>query len=194
MSFDARQLSDRAEISDLLARYCRGIDRQDEPTLRSIFHEDARFDCGPGLFVGSAHDWVGWALGVQHAFEATHHGLLQTLIELDGDSAEAETYFVAYHRFASAGDAGPEGLEPSQGHEPADALVWPEGEMELVLAGRYLDRFERRGGTWGIAHRRMVCDWCRTRPAADGWFLENPTAYRGRRHIEDSHLTVPASD
>jgi len=186
---DTQTLADRAAITDLLALYCRGVDRMDEATLRSIYHDDATEDRGAGLFIGRAQDWVAWTLGLLPVFAMTQHNVLQTLIELDGDVAEGETYFIAYHRFAAS--------DPAQVAEAAsapsaveDELEWPEGETELLLAGRYLDRFERRDGAWKIAYRRMVCDWCRTQPAADGWFGDNPTVYRGVRSIADSRLST----
>jgi hypothetical protein len=37
-----------------------------------------------------------------------------------------------------------------------------DGELfDISGCGRYLDRFERRGGAWKIAHRQVVADWNR---------------------------------
>lgn len=170
-----QRILDRQEITDLLALYCRGIDRVDEATLRSIYHPDATEDRGEKLFVGRAHDWIPWTMSVLPAFAATQHCIMNSLIEFENDHiAHGETYFGAYHRFGKG-----------TGSANAD-VAWPEGETELLLAGRYLDRFEKRDGCWKIAHRKMVNDWCRTQAAADGWFRENPTAYRSRRTIADT--------
>lgn len=183
---DVQTLLDRAEIGDLLALYCRGIDRCDEATLRGIYHADAIEDRGAGLFIGNAQEWVGWTLQLLPTFRSTQHCIMNSLLEIDGDVAWGETYFNAYHRFGAT-----EPQAASAGVATADALAgieWPEGETELVLAGRYLDRFERRAGCWKIAHRRMVCDWCHAGKAADGWFADNPGAWRGRRTIADARL------
>jgi SnoaL-like domain len=174
----------RAEITDLLGKYCRGVDRVDEATLRSIYHDDAVEDRGEDLFIGPAQEWVGWTLGLLPAFAATHHAIQNILIDVDGDVAHGETYFTAYHRFGGAAE--------SEGEVTTDDVAWPEGGTELLLAGRYLDRFERRDGVWKIAYRKMVCDWCRTQEAADEWFSENPTVYRGIRKVSDSRLETPA--
>ena len=41
---DLQTLSDRAEITDLLTRYARAVDRQDWDLSRSVFTPDARID------------------------------------------------------------------------------------------------------------------------------------------------------
>lgn len=67
------------------------------------------------------------------------HLLGLPMISLAGDTAEVETYAVAFHR--RRGGAGT--LEDD---------VW---------GVRYLDRFERRHGEWRIARRTMIRDWRR---------------------------------
>ncbi len=67
-------------------------------------------------------------------------------------------------------------------------MMWPGANTEPMLAGRYLDRFERGAGVWKIACRKMICERCRTQDVADGWFAGNQGAYRANRTIEDSRL------
>jgi hypothetical protein len=43
------------------------------------------------------------------------------------------------------------------------------GYLEYILAGRYLDRMERRNGEWKIAHRVVACDWNRFYPDSLAW-------------------------
>ena len=112
--------------------------------------------------MGLAQDWVGWSINVvTTAFVSTQHFIGNCLIELDGDTAQAETYFHAYHRFAGGGGTAEnrEAAGMAGAGEAADTMVWPEGESELMLAGRYLDRIERRDGVWKISYRKMICDW-----------------------------------
>lgn len=180
-------MMDRMEITDLLGLYCRGLDRVDEAILRSIYHEDAIEDRGEGLFVGPAQDWVSWTLSVLPVFKLTQHCIMNVLIDVQGDVAFGETYFQAYHRFGDTEASEAQDAPGGQTRNP-EAIAWPAGETELILAGRYLDRFERRAGKWKISYRKMVCDWCRTQPVADDWFRDNPTAYRGRRTIADARL------
>src|SRR3546814_8807643 len=63
----------------------------------------------------------------------THHSLLNNTVEIDGDSAHSETYylFVARNR---------------------DESLWMAG-------GRYIDRLERRDGEWKIALRTNLIEW-----------------------------------
>jgi len=187
---NAQTLLDRAEIADVIAMYCRGLDRIHEPTLRAIYHEDAIEDRGEGLFIGNAHEWISWTLTVLPVFAMTQHCVLNSLTDIDGDMAHGETYFRAYHRFGAVNaDAARDAIIATT-PTPED-ISWPEGETEMILGGRYLDRFERRNGTWKFAYRKMVCDWCRTQPVAEDWFAGNPTAYRPVRHIDDSRLGAP---
>jgi len=42
----------------------------------------------------------------------------------------------------------------------ATHVLRPEaGGFRFVVAGRYVDRFERRGDEWRIAARKLVVDW-----------------------------------
>lgn len=124
----------RAEIRDAMFRYCRGVDRADAELIRSAYHPDA-------------HDRHGKYDGSSHAFADVHvqrmpsvadgiqHLLGNIFIELDGDVARVETYFLTAYR--------------------------PQSDLDEVamFGGRYLDRFERRDGKWLIANRTVVNDW-----------------------------------
>jgi hypothetical protein len=133
------------EISDAMLHYCRGIDRSDEQLIRSAYHEDAYDDHG----FGGGHS--GWEMaaaygGEKSPYKAAQHFIGNMLIEVEGDSASSETYFVALHRFE---------------HEGTD--------YDFIIAGRYVDQWERRGGPFKIARRTLVWDWMRTEPVATPW-------------------------
>jgi hypothetical protein len=76
------------------------------------------------------------------------HFLGNCLIDLEGDSATAETYCVAYHRTRAE-----------------------QGQQQDFIAGvRYVDRLERRdGGPWLIAHRVVVMEWTRYDAVTKQW-------------------------
>ena len=135
-------LADKADCAELLARLARGLDRRDAALLSSVFHPDATDD--HGLFQGSATEFVAWVIPVLETMKRTQHVLGQMLVELDGDRAASETYFVAYH------------VIPGEG-----------GDIFMIAAGRYLDRFDRRDGVWKISHRHAVYDWNRAGPSTD---------------------------
>lgn len=138
-------LLDRAAILDVLARYCRGVDRCDAETLKSAYWPDALDD--HGTFNGNAMEFVDGLVPALRGMDRTMHAISNMLIELTGETATAETYCHAYHEFSD-----PDG-----------------GKVEMVVGGRYLDRFEKRGGEWRIAHRLYVMDWNRNGPSTAEW-------------------------
>ena len=154
-----RALLDERAIRDVLQRYCRGIDRLDEELIRSTYHADSYDD--HGTFRGNGHEFATYVVKVlgEHA-ESTMHDLGNSLIELDGDTAHAETYVTAYH-VRKAGD---------------------DTVLETV-GGRYVDRLERRDGEWKIAHRTVVLEWGKVE-TIDAW-PGLPAFWRGRRTRED---------
>jgi hypothetical protein len=134
---DLKLLLDKQQIHEVMMRYCRAVDRVDEELLRSVYHPDAIDN--HGLFNGSAADFVPWCINqLREAYTATQHFIGNELIEVRGDRAFCEFYFVAYHRYERKG-------EPRQ----------------MAAGGRYVDRFERRVGEWRIAERTVVVDWQR---------------------------------
>jgi hypothetical protein len=155
--------------------YCRALDRADAPLLRSLFHPDASHRHAD--FIGTAAEFCDYALAVVQTFEATHHQLGQSLIEVDGDLAFGETYFTAHHR---AG-AGTVGAFPA--HDPAIA-------EDVAIGGRYLDRFEYRDGEWKIARRHGVHDWERWSPASDRMLVPISPGGRGTRDAIDALTTI----
>jgi len=76
---------------------------------------------------------------------AQHH-VTNVFAEEDGTTAHVESYFIAFNP------------QPVEGG----------GEHDLG-AGRYLDRFERRGGEWRIADRKVVNDIGRDALAGAPW-------------------------
>lgn len=126
-------LLDRAEILDCIHRYTRGMDRLDRELVRSVYHDGAIDEHGG--FVGPVDDFLDWAFAY-HAGQIRHqHYVTNHSVELDGDEAHAETYYV----FVGT-DRNP------------DAPLY-------VVGGRYVDRFERREGRWAIAARVCLVEW-----------------------------------
>lgn len=160
---------DRQEISHVIATLARSLDRLDETLLRSTLHADATLDCGPGMFQGSGNDYAPWMFGVLHAAKSSHHMIGQSRCELEGDSANVESYFTIHLR-----------------------LDKPTGREDVFLGGRYLDRMERRPagttGVWKIAHRKQILDWVRTEAVSDIFYHQNPDAlWSARTKADPSH-------
>ena len=129
---DVRQLQDRAEILDCVARHARGCDRHDVELLTGTYHPDGIDE--HGTTVNAGPDYAPWANAVHAASSQNHlHHVTTHRCEIDGDEAHAESYVLV-------------------------TLLAPDGASATVLSGRYLDRLERRDGAWRIALRRSTVE------------------------------------
>ena len=148
-------LLDKQEITEALTRFSRGMDRLDRDLFLSAFHEDAEMAAGP--FVGSVAECADWSFPMHEEGQIlTHHALLNMTIDIDGDTAHTETYylFVARNKDESLVQAG----------------------------GRYIDRFERRSkdgqrGAWKIALRTNAIEWAGLLPSIPIPFSDVPDLY-----------------
>jgi hypothetical protein len=61
----------------------------------------------------------------------------------------------------------------------------PGVELDMMTCSRYVDRVERRAGTWKIAHRTVVADWKQVMPVAPGGPGRVPGWEFGRRDQDD---------
>lgn len=123
----------REELRDLVTRYARGVDRRDYPLIRSLYWDDAIDDHGE-MFCGGPDDYVAWLPQALEPLDCTIHSISNSLFVIDGDVAEGEHVSFNFHRTRA---------EPRQ---------------EIVIHGRYLDRYERREGIWKFARRKIVFD------------------------------------
>ncbi|GIH24355.1 hypothetical protein Aph01nite_26650 [Acrocarpospora phusangensis] len=160
-------LLDKQEIYEVLARYLRAVDRGDLDGVAACYLPGATEDHG-GVFAGSATDYVaGIARVLTHPRSRTMHAMTNVLIELDGDSAVAESYVTTYSRVKTPGGPG-----------------------ASFVGARIVDRLERRDGRWGIAHRALVWEWSHDAPAAETWIFgmlvpDPDTLARGRKFPDD---------
>jgi hypothetical protein len=125
-------LMDRTAILDCIARNARGCDRHDSEVLSSSYHPDAIDEHGAVVSPGPKYCEVA---NKTHAASSQQnmHNITTHLCEIDGDVAHAESYVIGM-------------------------FVDREGKVGRVIAGRYIDRLERRDGEWKIALRRSTCD------------------------------------
>jgi hypothetical protein len=136
---DVQTLRDREEIRDCLIRNSRGLDRHDDELLASSYHPDATDH--HGAFVGPPAEFIPWARELHEAgWNAHTHLLSNNSVEIDGDAAHSEAYFYTVLRNRN-------------------------GQLDL-RGGRYIDRLERRAGTWRITARAVVLEWAATTDAS----------------------------
>jgi len=131
-------LTARAQITDVIYRYCRGLDRMDEELTRSCWHPGGTDDHGT-LYAGSADGFIEWVWPVHEAMLSTRHMITNIQIALhEADHAGAESYASLILRI-------------------------PRGDKvyDCFFYSRYVDRFERVDGVWRIRHRTQVRDFAR---------------------------------
>lgn len=162
-----QEMLDHYEITKLLATYCHGIDRMDEQRAASVYARVSWDDHGPHANTGPA-----FIRGVMErmgsgATVADTHILGQTQVNIEGDQAGAETYFLFF------------------GHKVRD----DGSEVLLQLGGRYVDRLIKEEGNWKIANRVCVRDWSVTTPINEDW-LRGVSWVNGKRSSDDPSYPV----
>jgi ketosteroid isomerase-like protein len=135
------------EPSSLLAAYAAAVDRRDLEALRALFLPDATLTVRRGGGEPDVHrgyEGLADVIEMLGQFEATLHEPSGLVVVWDGgDEASGESVCVAHH------------VTRGEGHEGSD----------LILRGRYFDRFARDGsGPWRFAARELRVLWTEKRP------------------------------
>ena len=127
-----QHLLDKDAIREVALKYTRGIDRHDDDIMRQAYHPDACDDHGE--YIGDPEGFIQYAKNTHRTNWRVHnHFTANHTIELDGDTAHGELYFMA-------------------------TLARKTGGTD-VAAGRYIDRYEKRDGTWAVADRICMVEW-----------------------------------
>ena len=138
------ELADRAEITDVLYRYAKGIDDKNLQQILSCFSSDidmeqlgrkvVGIDMLSRLFRGEFGGPKG-SIGVDRINYSTHV-LANILVSLDGDSAKTDTQGIANLHATRDGQ-----------------------DVFLVRGIRYLDEFRKVDGRWTICKRVHTETW-----------------------------------
>ncbi|SBS74645.1 conserved hypothetical protein [uncultured Mycobacterium sp.] len=151
------RLADIHAIRDVVALYCRGVDRLDLELVRQAYHPDG-IDHHTG-FDGTVDEFVPWLAKSLEFLIGTTHFIGNHHVDFVGDDiAISETYLMATH--------------------------WGKPEQKkasFTTGARYVDLMERRDGRWAIAERWAVREW--TRP--DVFVPPERPGPRGRRDADD---------
>ena len=156
-----QELLDKQAIYELLNAYFNAADRHDNEKMRKLYHEDALDEHG-AFFKGLAMDFVDQLPAIQEPMEILHHNMTTVNIKLDGDYAEGEVYVLAFHK-----------------------IKGEQGSSDLLIGGRYFDKYEKRDGVWKFAHKSVVADWATVsdpsavdlkHPALEGSYFGQPGA------------------
>ena len=157
-----QELLDKQAIHELVSAYFNASDRHDHEKMRSLYHEDAIDEHG-SFFKGLAMEFVDKLPEIQAPMEILHHNMTTANIKLDGDYAEGEIYVLAFHK-----------------------VKGEQGSFDLLIGGRYFDKYEKREGVWKFSHKSVVADWATvTDPSAVD--LSHPV-------LEGSYFGKPGED
>jgi len=138
-----QEMLDHFEIRRTLAEYCHACDRADEAMMADVYTGADSFD-DHGHVKASGPDYAHIMTDlIMERTEAISHILGQSLIQVEGEAARAETFFVAFMRLP-----GSDGAPPRMNQ----------------LIGRFVDRLQRIDGKWKIGHRLCVRDTSMTSP------------------------------
>ncbi len=138
-------LEDREDIRDIIGAYAHAIDRRRWDIMPNLFHEDAQFAFG--TLTGDWKSFVDQARAVIDPCLATQHQLGQIIFGFEGeDICHTETYMTAMHT-----------IPPD--YPSSEIFPHKDTVYSAVIAGRYVDRFEKRNGEWRISMRTGLYDW-----------------------------------
>jgi hypothetical protein len=130
-----QDMLDEFALRKLVHAYCRAVDRGDFATLRQLYHHDAE-DAHGTFSTGSVDEFLKTLEASRPHIRSMQHNVTTVNFAVDGNRAEGEIYTIATHTFI-AGDR----------------------DIDLILGGRYLDKYEKRDSTWKIVERTIVTDW-----------------------------------
>jgi hypothetical protein len=142
---DLRALIDRHQIAELLYTYCRAVDRIDTALGYTVFHDGAAADYGR-IYQGDARGLIDYICASHQKAIVHSHQITNVIIKLDGDAARSEAYITSAMRLVHEGQL-----------------------QQITTRGRYLDRWSRRNGRWGVDHRFFACDFDEIRPVTSAF-------------------------
>ncbi len=132
-----QELMDRAEIGEVLARYCHLLDQQRWGALRGLFTEDARLDYSGLGEVTGADAMIAFLQPIMEGLAGTQHAMSTVTIDWEGDTAKVRSAAIV----------------------PMTAVA-PGGGLRTSVVGLwYEDEFRRMPEGWRIATRRQVPGW-----------------------------------
>ena len=199
-----RTLVDRAEISELLARYAWMVDRKQWGLMDEVFAPGATIDyTSSGGVKDGYREALGWLRRALEPWPLNLHCLSNLTLEIDGDRARSRCYF---HAPLGRVDSGGTqhfvtnqtiDLDGDVAHVESYYLVFIKKSAENVgalVGGRYADRFERRDGVWKIALRVVLPEWQADADARNTHWVSQAGAVSGARNRTDITYQRPMRD
>jgi 3-phenylpropionate/cinnamic acid dioxygenase small subunit len=145
--------ADVLELNRLAYRYAAAVDAFDVESFLDVFHTDARLrayhpEAEEPFADAVGHEQLAWVPGrMQKMFRRTAHQMTNHLVEIDGDNANGTLLCAARHLSLDA-----------------------DAPTSLVVVIRYVDRYERRAGSWRILDRQIRFLWSECHQVVDSGF------------------------
>jgi hypothetical protein len=134
--FDDALFKDEWELRRLTLRYAQAMDRKQPDVLEQIFTEDGEIESA-----FRAQRGIQEILGIPEMLKSMYAGTMHTVhnqtVTVTGDTAEGETYCVAYHL-----------KHPKDGKH-----------MRFDYGIKYQDKFRRVNGAWRFTRRYLQIEW-----------------------------------
>ena len=171
MEIDAQTLrvliatADRQAIENVLGTYCRAIDRLDLEMLKSVYHPDGFDDHGAMKL--NAHEFAEKVIEkMRDVCIYGMHTVTQTVIDVEGDKATSEAYYVGLH-ITESGEAAIEKFFGPRYLEEQRRAGNLGRRHQYICGGRYLDVLHKRDGQWRIYHRKMTNEFAICQPESE---------------------------
>ena len=132
---ELQELIDEHQLRKLVHAYCRAVDRGDIERLRDLYHHDA-VDAHGGFSAGSADEFLAQLVAARPYLRSMQHNITTVNFAISGHTAEGEIYTIA-----------------------TQTLIGRDRDVDVVVGGRYLDKYEKRDGAWKLSARTIVTDW-----------------------------------
>ncbi len=130
-----QEMIDEFQLRKLVHAYCRAVDRGDLAQLKNLYHQDA-VDAHGGFSAGTADHFLNQLNAARPYIRSMQHNITTVNFAISGRAAEGEVYTISIHTLAGSGR-----------------------DLDVVVGGRYLDKYEKRDGAWKIIERTIVTDW-----------------------------------
>ena len=130
------------QLNRLAYRYAAAVDAFDVGDFLDVFHPDARLrayhpEAEEPFADATGHEQLAFVPGrMREMFRRTAHQMTNHLVEVDGETATGTLLCTARHLSIEA-----------------------DSPTSLVVVIRYVDRYERRRGSWRILDRQIRFLW-----------------------------------
>jgi hypothetical protein len=151
MTDPVQRLLDKQDIAEILYRRARAGDRSDAELAHTCYHDGATER--HGMFDGTAAEFIDVVSFTKPKPGSPIKGMMHVITNILSDFADdthafVESYHVAWCQMTDGTDA--------------------------TIGGRYLDKFQKRAGRWGIVHRDVIFDWSRVEPETEKFWDKHP--------------------